>query len=317
MESEKTRTEMSSKKSIWERYLVPITIVSSIVVSGVVGYSASQWGEKSFASDSGEVEEMKEEMTKARNQSLEVIEAEIPMIIDELDSYDQDIQLISENIDWLESSLQPMREATGKFGMLITGIQVVNTVAKVPFLDKVGANLDSAKAKLGDIDSILLEMESLSTIQNEMKASQEEIASLYEQYQTDKDINHLILIEQELNSNLVYQVEDLKNLSEDSYEILELSSSVLTTINLVKTSLDSAEGVGAAALDTIQFWKKEEETKIDLDEEEIEQDIEDSKEKIQDLPTKLEEQSRNTITSIHTIQNELQIVKITEMVIGE
>ncbi len=317
MESEKTRLEMSSKKSIWEQYLFPITIVSSIVVSGVVGYSASQWGEKSFASDSGEVEEMKEEMTKARNQSLEVIEAEIPMIIDELDSYDQDIQLISENIDWLESSLQPMREATGKFGMLITGIQVVNTVAKVPFLDKVGANLDSAKAKLGDIDSILLEMESLSTIENEMKASQEEIASLYEQYQADKDINHLILIEQELNSNLVYQVEDLKNLSEDSYEILELSSSVLTTINLVKTSLDSAEGVGAATLDKIQFWKKEEETTIDLDEEEIEQDIEDSKEKIQDLPTKLEEQSRNTITSIHTIQRELQTVKITEMVIGE
>jgi len=303
---------------MWEQYLIPITLVSSIVVSGLVGYSASQWNERSFASSSAEVDDLKEDMTKARNESLEVIEKEIPLIIDELDVYDQDIQLISENIDWLENSLQPMREATGKFGMLISGIQIVNTVTKVPYLDKFGADLDFAKIKLGEIDSILLEMDSLTTIQNEINASQEEISLLYEQYKVDKNVDHLILIEQELNSNLVYQIDDLKNLSEDSYEILELSSSVLSTISLVKTFLNTAEDVGTIALDKIKFWEKDEkETDTDLAEEEIEQDIADSKEKIQDLPSKLEEQSRNTITSIHKIQRELQTVKITEMVIGE
>lgn len=317
MELEKKRLEKGSRKSIWEKYFFPITLTSSILVSGVVGYGTSQWGERSYASNAVEVENMNEEIAEARDASIRIIEAEIPKVLNELDIYEQDIQLISDNITWLETNLEPMREATGKFGTLITSIQVVNTVTKVPLLDKFGADLDFAKIKLGEIDSILLEMESLTTIQNEINTSQEEIITLYEQYKLDKNTDHLLLIEQEMNSNLVYQIEDLKNLSHDSYEVLELSSSVLTTINLAKTFLNSAENLGASALDKIQFWKKDEEDKTKLAEEEIKEEIVSSKEEIKSLPDRLEEQSRETITSIHKIQTELQTIKMAEMVLGE
>ncbi|PJK16109.1 hypothetical protein CQS04_09330 [Chryseomicrobium excrementi] len=318
MESEETRLEMSSKKSIWEKYLFPITIVSSIVVSGVVGYSASQWGERSFASDSGEVEEMKEEMTKARNQSLEVIEAEIPEILSDLETYSEDIKLVSENITIVENSLQPIRDVSEKVNTAISIARNVNVVTRIGYIDRFSNKLEVAQVKLAEIDLVLLNMENLTVIQKDMQESHAKISNLYGEYQKEKNIDYLLDIDKELNSNLVYRMEELKNLTNEAHELLEFSSDIVETTNSVADFLNNPTETSKELFEAVQFWKDENE-KAEAEEvdKEIEEDIKTSKEKIQDLPTKLEEQSRNTITSIHTIQKELQTVKITEMVIGE
>lgn len=325
MESENKRTEEKSKNSILRNYLLPITLISSIVVSGLVGYASSHWGQETAVSDSGEMESakqelalMKEEMTQAREESLTIIEAEIPEIISDLETYDEDIKLISENIEIIEKSLAPLGETSGGVNMVISLVTTVNSVKSIPVVSKYSDKLEDAKVKLAEINSILLELEKVSNIQKDMQNSQKKLTELYQEYQKDKNIENLLLIDQELNSNLVYRIEDLKNLTNEANELLEFSSDVVKITNQVTGFVITTSETSKELFEKVQFWKKEnnkeEVTGVD---EEVVKDIETSKEEIQDLPEKLAQQSRETLTSIHIIQRELQTVEITEMVIGE
>jgi hypothetical protein len=315
MEPEKKRAKSSPKQSL-QKYLFPITIISSILISGSVGYTASQIAINNSSSDS---DTMKNQVTEAKNDSVKVIETEIPKIISNLEKYNQDINLIDKNIKLLKENLALIKDSKGIIDKAITFIGVVNTLPNVPFAEKYGTEIKFAKIKLDEIENTLIHMENLTVIKKEMSDSHQQLNLLYEEYQKEKSIEQLLLIEQELNSNLIYQIEDLKNITREAQEVFELSSSILTTVNNAKSFINSMQETGGTTLDVIQFWKDNEEDSEDETNtrENFQKVLAASEEEIQNLPDELAQQSIDSITSISIVQKELQTIRIAQMIIGE
>lgn len=318
MEPEKRRANSSSKQP-FQRYLLPITIISSILVSGVVGYMASNIAINNSSNDSVEMNAMKNQVNEAKQDSIQIIESEMPKIISDLEKYNEDINLIDENLEWLKDSLAPIRESTGVIDTTFAVISGVNTFTRVPYVEKYIGDLEIAKIKLDEVDSTLNRLDSLATIQQEISDSHQKLQTLYEKYQKDKNVEHLLLIEEELNSSLIYQIEDFRNLTIEAREVFELSANVLSILNQAKSVLDFVQETGKSTLETVQFWK-DNDVNTELEEnikQDLEKDLKVSEEKIQQLPEELAEQSKKSITSINKVKEELQTVKIAQMVIGE
>lgn len=318
MEEQRTRA-VSNQKQAFQRYLFPITIISSMLISGSIGYTASKIAISNSAGDPTELNTMKNRVNEAKNNSLKVIETELPKIISDLDKYNQDINLLVKNVEWLNENLAPIRDAIGKFGTAITVVKGVNTFVDLPFVGNITTNLAFAQIQLDEIDSILFRLENLTVIKKEMSDSHQKLNLLFEQYQKEKSIDHLLQIEQELDSNLIYQIEDLRNTTVEAHKVLELSSSVLITVNKTRSLFNSIQEMGENSLNAIQFWKEDEgSSEIGADiKESLEEDLAASIEKIQKLPNELTQRSKSSITSISIVQKELQTIKIAQMVSSE
>lgn len=319
MEVEKSSRVVSNQKPVLQRYLVPITIVSSMLISGSVGYIASQIAVKNSVSDSKEIMTMKKQVNEARNHSVKVIETELPKIISDLDQYNQDIDLLVKNVEGLNENLAPVRDAIDKFDTAINVVIGVNTFVEFPIVGNISDKLDLAQTQLNEIDSVLSRLENLTVIQQEISDSHQKLNGLFEEYQKEKSIEQLLQIEQELNSNLIYQIEDLRNTTIEVHRVLELSSSVLITVEKTKSLYNSMLEMGGKTLDTIQFWKgKEGSSKIETDiKASLEKDLVASQKKIQKLPNELAQRSESSITSISIVQKELQTIKMAEMISSE
>lgn len=318
MEPEKKRANSNSRQS-FKRYLLPITIFSSILVSGVVGYTASNIAISNSSKNFVEMSAMKNQVNEAKQDSIQIIETEMPKIINDLEKYNEDINLIDENIKWLKDSLAPIRESTGIINTTFTIVEGVNTFTRVPYIEAYIDDLKFAKIKLDEVDNTLSRLENLTIIQKEINDSHQKLEVLFEEYQKDKHSGQLLLIEEELNSNLIYQIEDFRNLTIEAREVFELSSSVLLTLNKAQSILDSVQETGKNTLETVQFWKDNDiDTEIEDNlKQDLEKNLKVSEEKIQDLPDELTQHSKDSITSINKVQKELQTVKITQMVLGE
>lgn len=318
MDMENKRAKSGPKKA-FQKFLFPITIISSILISGSIGYAASQMAIKNNSTDSAEINAMEKEATQARNESIKVIETEIPKIISDLEKYNQDINLLVENVDWLKENLAPVRAATDKFDTPLSILTGVNNFVDLPYVNKIEDQLAFAEERIEKIDDILLHMDNITVIQKEINDSHRELYLLYEEYKKENDIEQLLLIEEELNSNLIYQIEDLKNITMEASEVFELSSSVLVTVNNAKSLYDSIQEKGKNTLDAVQFWKDNKEiAEIETDiNKDFKKDLEASQEKVENLPDELALQSLDTVTSINNIQKELQTIKVAQMIISE
>lgn len=315
MEVEKSRVE-TNQKPMLQRYLFPITIISSILISGTTGYIASQIAVSNSVSKPTEINTMNKQVNEARNHSLKVIETELPKIISDLEQYNQDINLVVENVAWVKENLVPIRDAIGKFDSVITVAKGVNTFVDFPVVGNISIKLASAQMQINEIDRTLSRLEDLTVIQQEISDSHQKLNSLFEEYQKKKDIELLFQIDQELNSNLIYQIEDLRSSTVEAHKVLELSSSVLTTVNKTRSLFSSMQEMGKNTLDAIQFWKENEDSsEIGAD---LKESLEkDSMEKIQKLPDELAQRSKSSITSISIVQKELQTLKMAEMISSE
>jgi hypothetical protein len=318
MEVENSRV-VSNQKPVLQRYLFPITIVSSMLISGTVGYIASQIAVNKSVSDSTEINTMKKQVNEARNHSLKVIETELPKIISDLDQYNQDIDLLVKNVEGLNENLAPIRDAIDKFDTAISVVIGVNTYVEFPIVGNISDKLDLAQTQLNEIDSVLSRLENLKIIKQEISDSHQKLNGLYEEYQKEKSVEQLLQIEQELNSNLIYQIEDLRNTTIEVHKALELSSSVLITVNKTKSLYNSMREMAGNTLATIQFWKDNEgNSEIGKNiKGSLEKDLAASKKKIQKLPNELAERSKSSITSISIVQKELQTIKMAEMISSE
>jgi hypothetical protein len=233
--------------------------------------------------------------------------------------FNQDINLLVENVEWLKGNLAPIGDAIGKFGTAITVVKGVNIFVELPVVDNISTKLDFAQIQLDEINSILLGLEELTVIKHEMSDSHKKLSLLFVEYQKEKSIEQLFQIEQELNSNLIYQIDDLRNTTIEAHKVLELSSSVLITVNKTKSLFTSIQEMGKNTLDTIQFWKENEgsfEIGADI-KENLEKDLVASIEKIEKLPNELTQRSKSSITSISIVQKELQTIKIAQMISSE
>jgi hypothetical protein len=318
MEVEKERA-VSNQKQVFQRYLFPITIISSVLISGSIGYKASQIVVNKSVGEPTEINTMTNQVNEARNNSLKVIETELPKIISDLDKYNQDINLLVKNVEWLNENLAPIRDAIGKFDSAITVVRGVNTFVDFPPVSKISTDLAFAQIKLDEIDSILFRLENLTVIKQEMSDTHQKINLLFEEYQKEKNIEQLFQIEQELNSNLIYQIEDLRNTTIEAHKVLELSSSVLITVNKARSLFILIHEMGKNTLNAVQFWKENEgSSEIGADiKESLEKDLVASIKKIQKLPNELAQRSKSSITSISNVQKELQTIKIAQMISSE
>lgn len=115
---------------------------------------------------------------------------------------------------------------------------------------------------------------------------------------------------------MIYQIEDFRNTTKEVHKVLELSSSVLITVNKTRSLLVSIQDMGNNTLNAIQFWKENEDSSeigVDIKEK----DIDASMEKIQKLLDELAQRSKNSIASISIVQKELQTIKIAQMINSE
>jgi hypothetical protein len=326
MELERARA-VSNQKQEFQRSSFIITIVLSMVISGVIGFTASQIAVNNSVGNTTEINTMMNQVNEARKHSLKIIETELPNIISDLDKYNQDLNFLVNKVEWLNGILPPIKNALGGVESAITAVRGVGTFVDLPIVGNISTNVTNnistkiaiAQIQLADIDSIIFDLKKLTVIQQEISDSHQKLSLLFKEYQEEKSIEKLLQIEKELNSNLIYQIEDLRNTTVEARKVFELSSSVLITVNKTITLYNSAQNMGKKTLKAIQFWKENDggsEAEADI-KESLEKDLGATIEKIQKLPNELTQRSKSSITSINNVQKELQTIKIAQIVSSE
>jgi len=310
MESKRERT--TRRTSFFQRYLIPITIVSSVVVSGTVGYFVSHFNTKeSFAQA-----EMQSRVDDMQEESVTIIEKEIPQIIEDLDEYDQDLAQLVQQVDLLNQNMVPVRKGLDYINGATLVISGVNIVVSNPMLGKMSSSLSSANSTLNEVDAFLFRLEHLSSVKQEMGETRKQISELYEKYQTKNDPALLLEMEHELDTELVYQIEDVRTATIEAREVLESSAGVVMATNNTISIYQKVKNASGKAFETLQFWKEEKnENKIDQDEfDRIEKELADSRERLKGLPEEMAERSKETISSINEVKTELQVVRLAEVI---
>jgi esterase/lipase len=192
MEVEKERTVKNQKK-VFQRHLFLITIISSMLIAGLIGYTSSQIAVNNRVSDPKEINTqtqtefnttteyiaLKNQVNEARNNSLKVMDTELPKISSDLEKYNEDINLLVENVEWLKDNLALIRDSIGKIDSAFTVVKGVNTFVDLPIVGNIGDNLSIkistnlalTKIQLDEINSILLELENLTVLKKEMSDS--------------------------------------------------------------------------------------------------------------------------------------------------
>ncbi|ERG65689.1 hypothetical protein [Exiguobacterium chiriqhucha] len=310
MESKRERT--TRRTSFFQRYLIPITIVSSVVVSGTVGYFVSHFNTKeSFAQA-----EMQSRVDDMQEESVTIIEKEISQIIEDLDEYDQDLAQLVQQVDLLNQNMVPVRKGLDYINGATLVISGVNSVVSNPMLGKMSSSLSSANSTLNEVDAFLFRLEHLSSVKQEMGETRKQISELYEKYQTKNDPALLLEMEHELDTELVYQIEDVRTATIEAREVLESSAGVVMATNNTISIYQKVKNASGKAFETLQFWKEEKnENKIDQDEfDRIEKELADSRERLKDLPEEMAERSKETISSINEVKTELQVIRLAEVI---
>lgn len=313
MESKRERT--SRRTSFFQRYLIPITIASSVIVSGTVGYFVSHFNTKESIAQA----EMQSRVDDMQEESVAAIEKEIPQIIDDLEEYDQDLAQLVKQVDWLKRNMIPVRDGLDYINGATLVISGVNSVVSNPILGKMSSSLSSANSTLNEVDAFLFRLEHLSSVKQEMGATCKQISELYKKYQTENDPALLLEMEHELDTELVYQIEDVRTSTIEAREVLESSAGVVTATNNTISIYQKAKNTGGKALETLQFWKEEKDkNKIDQEKyEQIEKELADSRERLKDLPDEMAERSKKTISSINEVKTELQVIRMAEVIQGD
>lgn len=313
MESKRERT--SRRTSFFQRYLIPITIASSVIVSGTVGYFVSQFNTK----ESIEQVEMQSRIDDMQEESVATIEKEILQIIKDLDAYDQDLAQLVQQVDGLKQNMLPVREGLDYINGATLFISGVNSVVSNPILGKMSSSLSSANSTLNEVDAFLFRLEHLSSVKQEMGETRKQISELYERYQTENDPELLLELEHELDTELVYQIEDVRTSTIEAREVLESSTDIIVATNLAISAYQKVKNTGGKAMETLQFWKEEKDkNKIDQEKyDQIEKELADSRERLKDLPEEMAERSKETISSINEVKTELQVIRLAEMIQGD
>jgi len=310
MESKRERT--TRQTPFFQRYLIPITIASSVVVSGAVSYFVSHFN----TNESLAQEEMQSRVDDIQAESVTTIEKEVPQIINDLDEYDQDLAQIVQQVNWLKQSMTPVREGLNYINSATLVISGVNSVVSNPILGKMSSSLSSANSTLNEMDAFLFRLEHLSSVKEEMGKTREQISELYESYQTKNDPALLLELEHELDTKLVYQIEDVRTATIEARDVLESSKDVIVAANYANSSYQKIKNESGKAIEKLQFWKDgKNENKIDQDEfDRIEKELADSRERLKDLPEEMAERSKETISSINEVKTELQVVRLAEVI---
>lgn len=310
MESKRERT--TRQASFFQQYLIPITIASSVIVSGAVSYFVSHFNTNESIAQA----EMQSRVDDMQAESVKTIEKEVPQIINDLDEYDQDLAQLVQQVDWLKQSMTPVRDGLNYINSATLVISGVNSVVSNPILVKMSSSLSSANSTLNEMDAFLFRLEHLSSVKEEMGKTREQINELYESYQTENDPALLLELEHELDTKLVYQIEDVRTATIEARDVLESSKDVIVAANYANSSYQKIKNESGKAIEKLQFWKDgKNESKIDQDEfDRIEKELADSRERLKDLPEEMAERSKETISSINEVKTELQVVRLAEVI---
>ncbi|RHB48626.1 MULTISPECIES: hypothetical protein [unclassified Exiguobacterium] len=310
MESKRERT--TRQASFFQQYLIPITIASSVIVSGAVSYFVSHFNTNESIAQA----EMQSRVDDMQAESVKTIEKEVPQIISDLDEYDQDLAQLVQQVDWLKQSMTPVRDGLNYINSATLVISGVNSVVSNPILVKMSSSLSSANSTLNEMDAFLFRLEHLSSVKEEMGKTREQINELYESYQTENDPALLLELEHELDTKLVYQIEDVRTATIEARDVLESSKDVIVAANYANSSYQKIKNESGKAIEKLQFWKDgKNENKIDQDEfDRIEKELADSRERLKDLPEEMAERSKETISSINEVKTELQVVRLAEVI---
>lgn len=302
------------RTSTFQRYFIPITLVSSLLVSGSVSYVVSELNqsdsEKVFADEASQ-----KKIEQMQQDSLTIIEQETPKILNDLNEYEKDLSEVVNQIELVNKNLFSVRDVLDQVDSATLVLSSVNSVVNHPLLGKISGYVSNANSALTELDAVLFRLEHLSKVKTDMTDTRERIEQVYSEYQTSQDPAILIKIEKELDSELIYQIEDIRNSTVEAHDALEISSNVLLQVNKIVATYHSFQSSSEQAIQALQFWKeKKQVTKIDQSEhEQLMKEIDESSERLKDLPEDLAKRSNETISSINSVKTELQMIRLTEV----
>ncbi|MCT4798655.1 hypothetical protein ACFO4U_12265 [Exiguobacterium profundum] len=312
MESKKD-TLTRKRTSTFQRYLLPITLVSSLIVSGSVSYIVSKLNqsesEKVSADQSSQMK-----IEQMQQDSLAVIEEKTPKILNDLNEYEKDLSEIVNQVELVNEKLFPIRDLLEQIDSATLVLSGVNSMVNNPLLGKVSGYVSNTNNALTELDAILFRLEHLSQVKADMKKTRERVEQSYSDYQNSHDPVKLIDIEKELDSELIYQIEDIRNSTVEAHEALEISSKVLLSVNKTISTYYSFQSSSEKVIQSLQFWKeKKQVTKIDQSQhEQFMKELDESSERLKNLPEDLAKRSNETISSINSVKSELQMIRLTE-----
>lgn len=305
------RERSTHKTSTYKTYLIPLTLVSSMFVSGIVSYVVSQTNKEADVTN----EAVQKKVIRMEEEAIQTIEQEIPQIIAHLDAYDEDLSAVLKQVQQLKETLTPIRASVEEVQIVSSVFSMANQVISNPILAKANAQIENANMTLSEVDRILFRLEHLSTIQQNMKDTREQINTLYANYQSEKDPALLLELEQELDTDLTYQIEEIQNTTIEAHDVLEDSANLAMIINSASEQLIEMKEKSGKAIEFIQFWKADtkESDPHALDSDAIKKELDDSQKRLKDLPETLATRSREATASVNQVRSELEVLRLTDV----
>ncbi|MCM3281870.1 hypothetical protein M3591_15410 [Exiguobacterium sp. MER 193] len=303
------------RTSTFQQYLLPITLVSSLIVSGSVSYVVSKLNqsesEKVFADQSSQMK-----IEQMQQDSLAVIEEETPKILDDLKEYEKDLSEVVTQIELVNENLFSVRKVLDQVDSATLFLSSINSVVNHPLLSRISGYVSNANSTLTELDAVLFRLEHLSKVKADMNDTRERIDKIYSEYQMSQDSAVLIKMEKELDSELIYQIEDIRNSTVEAHDALEISSKVLLQVNKAVATYHSFQSSSEKVIQSLQFWKeKKQVTKIDQSQhEQFMKELDESSERLKNLPEDWAKHSNETISSINSVKSELQMIRLTEAI---
>lgn len=305
------RERSTHKTSTYKTYLIPLTLVSSMFVSGIVSYVVSQTNKEADVTN----EAVQQKVIRMEEDAIQKIEQEIPQIIVHLDAYDEDLSAVLKQVQQLKETLTPIRASVEEVQIVSSVFSMANQVISNPILAKANAQIENANMTLGEVDRILFRLEHLSTIQQNMKDTRKQINTLYAKYQSEKDPALLLELEQELDTDLTYQIEEIQNTTIEAHDVLEDSANLAMIVNSASEQLIEMKEKSGKAIEFIQFWKADAKGSDSntLDSDAIKKELDDSQKRLKDLPDTLATRSREATASVNQVRSELEVLRLTDV----
>jgi hypothetical protein len=256
-----------------------------------------------------------EKVTKARQQSVQEIETALDQLEENLQFYQETSQLLHEQQQGV-NGLLPFNDGLEKLTSVadktkhITKIKPLQQVASVSKIaTPIGAVSSAASATLWNVAGHLETIQQYEELDKKLTASIQKINALHKQYNETKDLKLMEQIHEELTSNYIYLLVDLKDYTNESIDTFNKLALILYQGQNIKMNL--SEGIGK-----ITFWKETDEEDKKEQKKTLKQ-LDDNMKRIKLIPTEITNRYKEDNTTVIKIESELRVIQTLDRMLSD
>jgi hypothetical protein len=256
-----------------------------------------------------------EKVTKARQQSVQEIETALDQLEENLQFYQETSQLLHEQQQGV-NGLLPFNDGLEKLTSVadktkhITKIKPIQQVASVSKIaTPIGAVSSAASATLGNVAGHLETIQQYEELDKKLTASIQKINALHKQYNETKDLKLMEQIHEELTSNYIYLLVDLKDYTNESIDTFNKLALILYQGQNIKMNV--SEGIGK-----ITFWKETDEEDKKEQKKTLKQ-LDDNMKRIKLIPTEITNRYKEDNATVIKIESELRVIQTLDRMLSD